>query len=110
MALTRRLFDRFWPPKVFVVVAVALVCLGIAVRCHAMTLTVVVNAILRLPVAAEDQPVTPEKRAELEAIARAVHREANGDYNVAAMVLMLGRFESAFSSRIGRGECRGGEC
>ncbi len=88
------------------VLAVAL----FAVHAHAMTLKVVVNAIHRLPVAVEDRPVTDAKKAELDAIAESVHRHAAGDFNVAAMTLMLGRFESAFSSRIGRSECRGLEC
>jgi hypothetical protein len=70
----------------------------------------VLLALLSLPLSIEDRPATPAKTAELESIAAAVHREARGDFNVAAMTLMLGWHESAFSSRIGRSDCRGLEC
>lgn len=75
-----------------------------------MIFKTVLLALLALPVSKEDRPVTPEKTAELETIATAVHREAAGDYNVASLTLALGWHESAFSMRIGRSECRKLEC
>jgi hypothetical protein len=75
-----------------------------------MLFKTVLAALLSLPLSVEDRPATPAKTAELESIAAAVHREARGDFNVAAMTLMLGWHESAFSSRIGRSDCVKLEC
>lgn len=75
-----------------------------------MMLKAVVAVVLAFPVFHQDLPKTPEKDAELEAVATAVHRESKGDPRIAAMTLTIGRHESNYSSRICRSECRGREC
>ncbi len=75
-----------------------------------MMLKALLAVVLAFPVFHQDLPKTPEKDAELEAVATAVHRESKGDPRIAAMTLTIGRHESNYSSRICRSECRGREC
>lgn len=75
-----------------------------------MTLKALLLALMALPISKEDLPATDAKRSELEAIGAAVYRESGGNLEVMAMTLSLGFYESSYSSRIGRSECKPLEC
>ena len=75
-----------------------------------MTLEILISALLRLPIYKDDLPATPDKQTELRNIAAAVYTHAKGDLQVMAMTLAIGKHESGFSSKVGRGECRPKQC
>ena len=75
-----------------------------------MTLKILILALATLPISKEDRPVTPAKKAEMDQVAASVFKYSEGNLEVMAMTLMLGQHESAFSSRIGRSECKPKEC
>ncbi len=74
-----------------------------------MMLKAIILALAVLPVAGEDKPVTPEKTAQLNAIAAAVHRHAKTP-DEAAFVLAWGDAETHYSLRIAEGRCLIWEC
>lgn len=73
-----------------------------------MTLQVVLAAILLLPVFHEDG-ASPEKTAQLTAVAAAVAEVAR-DKDEAAFLIAWGEHESRYSLRIHRGQCKPLEC
>ncbi len=74
-----------------------------------MTYAFILAALLSLPTAKEDRPVTPEKTLQLEAVAAAVHR-ATKTPDEAAFVLAWGSAETHYSLRIAEGRCLIWEC
>ncbi len=69
-----------------------------------MTYAFILAALLALPIAREDKPVTPEKTMQLQAVAAAVSRHARTP-DEAAFVLSWGSAETHYSLRIAEGRC-----